>query len=153
MNDPVIIGRNFMKRCQIGLKFGHQSDMMTSDEGRVEMIKTIKEPKETEQEHGRKGKQGNGARARSQRALPKAVVASEATLVPPNSLCFVKVNRLKGEQVVEPIWDELMQAPPAAYKDADQIAVLNLAPDFRWIAAGEEIAEAYECQVETLTSY
>ncbi|MDP6725577.1 MAG: reverse transcriptase family protein, partial [Arenicellales bacterium] len=150
LNDPVNIGRNFMKRCQIGLKFGHQNDVMTSEEGRVEMIKTIKEPKETGQERGRKGKRGSGARARSQRALPKPVVASEATLVPPNSLRFVKVNRLKGEQVVEPLWDETMQAPPAAYKDTDQVAVLNLAPDFRWIAAGEEIAEAYDCQVETI---
>ena len=147
LNDPVNIGRNFMKRVGIELKFG--PDVMESSEGSIQMVKSMKEVEEPSR--GRSKKKGvQGAKVREERTLPKAVIARETTLVPPNCLFFVKVEKMEGERLIEPLRDDEMQAPPAVYNDAEKVAVLNLASEFRIIKAGEQIGESYPCQVGTV---
>ena len=143
LTDNVNIGRNFMKKLEIGLKFGHP-DVMESNEGEIPMIKSMKEGR------GRDPKKGPGAKEREKQTIPQPVMASETILVPPNCLYFVKCNTIEGERVVEPLRDPNMQALPAVYRDAEKVAVLNLASEFRIVKAGEGIGDAYECRVDTV---
>ena len=116
-----------------------------------EASKWYKGIKETvEPRRGRSQKKGPGARVREERTLPKAVIAKETTLVPPNCLFFVKIEKMEGERLIEPLRDDEMQAPPAVYNDAEKVAVLNLASEFRIIKAGEQIGESYPCQIGTV---
>ena len=89
LNDPVNIGRNFMKRVGIELKFG--PDVMESSEGSIQMVKSMKEAEEPSRGRTRSRK---GAKVREERTLPKAVLAKETTLVPPNCLYFVKIEKM-----------------------------------------------------------
>ena len=148
LNDPVNLGRNFMKKFGIGLKFG--PDVMESSEGSIQMVKSMKEVEKPSR--GRTRSRKEGAKVREERTLPKAVLAKETTLVPPNCLYFVKIDKMEGERLIEPLRDDEMQAPPAVYNDAEKVAVLNLASEFRIIKAGEQIGESYACQVGTVES-
>ena len=90
---------------------------------------------------------GKGAVVRAQPFLPNPVVAAETNLLKPNSVTFIKVEKIKGEQIVEPIRDEQLQVPPAVYKEAEQIAILNTSQSFRMIKKGEQVGESYACDV------
>ena len=55
---------------------------------------------------------GKGAVVRDKPVLPNLVMAVETNLLKPNSVTFIKVEKIKGEQIVEPIRDEQIQVPP-----------------------------------------
>ena len=74
-------------------------------------------------------------------------MAAETNLLKPNSVTFIKVEKIKGEQIVEPIRDEQIQVPPAVYKEAEQIAILNTSQSFRMIKKGEQVGESYPCVI------
>ena len=91
------------------------------------MVKAIEEKPSG---RGRCKTKGKGAVVRDKPTLPNPVMAAETNLLKPNSATFIKVEKIKGEQIVEPIRDDQIQVPPAVYKEADQIANLNTSQSF-----------------------
>ena len=144
LTDPVNIGRKFMEKANLELKYGVKNLLQVCNEKEIEMVRAIEENPSGRERCKTKGK---GAVVRAKPVLPSPVMAAETSLLKPNSVHFIKVEKIKGEQIVEPIRDEQLQVRPAEYKEAEQIAILNTSECFRMIKKGEQVGESYPCDV------
>ena len=156
MTDSVNIGRQFMAKVNMVLTYGVKNTFKTSEGSEVEMICAMKEEDSsilpaggtTSQPLMRQRQcQKKGAKVREKPELPNPVMAAETILLQPNSATFISVKKIKGEQVVEPIKDNELQVPPAVYKEAEQIAVLNISTEYRIVKKGEQVGESFPCEV------
>ena len=128
MTDSVNIGRQFMAKVNMVLTYGVKNTFKTREGSEVEMICAMKEEDSsilpaggtTSQPLMRQRQcQKKGAKVREKPELPNPVMAAETILLQPNSATFIPVRKIEGEQVVEPIKDNELQAPPAVYKEAE----------------------------------
>ena len=118
LTDPVNIGQKFMEKANLELKYGVKNLLQVCNEKEIEMVRAIEE---VPLKRGRCKRKGKGAVVRAKPVLPNPVMAVETKLLKSNSVVFIKMEKIKGEQIVEPIRDEQIQVPPEVYKVAEQI--------------------------------
>ena len=146
LTDPVNIGRRFMETANVKLNFGTKNTVKCCNEEEIEMVRAMKDETSTAV-RGRCKKKGKGAVVRAKPNLPIPVLATETNLLKPNSITFIRVGKIKGEQLVEPIKDDQLQVSPAVYEETEQIAVCNISEEFRIIKKGEQVGESSSCEV------
>ena len=145
LTDDINIGTSYLQKIGVSLEYSTKGNRMSiaGDKNTVELIRKVDTPTprtsrstSVKDRNTKNSKREPSTGGRGTMKFP--IHALQTTVVPANSLTFVKVKRNKRTMCVENTQKNSIQVIQAVYKDTEKVAVLNSTDQIKVIRRDQE---------------